>query len=54
MMFFKLLNRNQTHFLHLYSPLEFWEKIGLLEKNTIKQMNSLLYTEFSEEYENDP
>ena len=30
------------------------EQIGLLEKTTNKQINSLSYTEFSEEYENDP
>ena len=34
-----------------YSPVEF--EI-LLEKITIKQINSLFYAEFSEEYENDP
>ena len=36
------------------SLVEFQEKKGLLEKITIKQINSLSYTEFSEEYENDP
>ena len=36
------------------SPVEFHEKIGLLEKITMKQMNSLSCTEFSEEYEMDP
>ena len=30
------------------------EQIGLLDKIPIKQLNSLSYTELSEEYENDP
>ena len=40
--------------IHPSSPVEFQEKIGLSEKITIKQINSLSHTELSEEYENDP
>ena len=35
-----------------FSPVEFQEKIGLMEKITIKQIYSLPCTEFSVEYEN--
>ena len=46
--------KSYRQFFNFYLFLFLKGQIGLLEKITIKQINSIFCTEFSEEYENYP